>query len=133
MCSKIQQQASINRARRKDAKSVKIKQNSENVNMKVHCSRLLYTLIITDKEKAEKLKQSLQPVKSRSSRNSHQQSEKPRSFCVLYYAKDGRPYSLKMKSYSLIAKKYKYTGFSSQGMAKLRVFPHRNSAEKHTT
>uniref|UniRef100_A0A8C7W0S1 Large ribosomal subunit protein eL38 n=1 Tax=Oncorhynchus mykiss TaxID=8022 RepID=A0A8C7W0S1_ONCMY len=48
-------------ARRKDAKSVKIKKNKENVKFKVRCSRYLYTLVITDKEKAEKLKQSLPP------------------------------------------------------------------------
>uniref|UniRef100_A0A8C6I6M8 Large ribosomal subunit protein eL38 n=1 Tax=Mus spicilegus TaxID=10103 RepID=A0A8C6I6M8_MUSSI len=47
-------------ARRKDAKSVKIK-NKDNVKFKVRCSRYLYTLVITDKEKAEKLKQSLPP------------------------------------------------------------------------
>lgn len=49
------------KARRKDAKSVKIKKNIENVKFKVRCSRFLYTLVITDKEKAEKLKQSLPP------------------------------------------------------------------------
>ncbi|KAL3269604.1 hypothetical protein HHI36_008668 [Cryptolaemus montrouzieri] len=48
-------------ARRKDAKSVKIKKNPENTKFKVRCSRFLYTLVITDKEKAEKLKQSLPP------------------------------------------------------------------------
>ncbi|XP_064423466.1 uncharacterized protein LOC102349064 isoform X1 [Latimeria chalumnae] len=48
-------------ARRKDAKSVKIKKNKENVKFKVRCSKYLYTLVITDKEKAEKLKQSLPP------------------------------------------------------------------------
>jgi hypothetical protein len=41
--------------------AVKIKKNSENVKFKVRCSRFLYTLVITDKEKAEKLKQSLPP------------------------------------------------------------------------
>uniref|UniRef100_A0A8C0Q900 Large ribosomal subunit protein eL38 n=1 Tax=Canis lupus familiaris TaxID=9615 RepID=A0A8C0Q900_CANLF len=50
-------------ARRKDAKSVKIKKNKDNVKFKVRCSRYLYTLVITDKEKAEKLKQSLPPGK----------------------------------------------------------------------
>ncbi|KAK7829629.1 hypothetical protein U0070_013315 [Myodes glareolus] len=35
--------------------------NKDNVKFKVHCSRYLYTLVITDKEKAEKLKQSLPP------------------------------------------------------------------------
>merc|ERR1712241_416338 len=48
-------------ARRKDAHSVKIKRNRENVKFKVRCSRYLYTLVVPDKEKAEKLKQSLPP------------------------------------------------------------------------
>ncbi|OCT62610.1 hypothetical protein XELAEV_18043695mg [Xenopus laevis] len=52
-------------ARRKDAKSVKIKKNKDNVKFKVRCSKYLYTLVITDKEKAEKLKQSLPPGKCR--------------------------------------------------------------------
>uniref|UniRef100_A0ACB8EKI8 60S ribosomal protein L38 n=1 Tax=Sphaerodactylus townsendi TaxID=933632 RepID=A0ACB8EKI8_9SAUR len=42
-------------------RSVKIKKNKDNVKFKVRCSRYLYTLVITDKEKAEKLKQSLPP------------------------------------------------------------------------
>ncbi|RZF46684.1 hypothetical protein LSTR_LSTR002547 [Laodelphax striatellus] len=59
------------KARRKDAKSIKIKKNKEIVKnnktvpastkFKVRCSRYLYTLVITDNEKAEKLKQSLPP------------------------------------------------------------------------
>ena len=48
-------------ARRKDAKSVKIKKNFDNVKFKVRCSKYLYTLVINDKDKAEKLKQSLPP------------------------------------------------------------------------
>ena len=48
-------------SRGKDTKSVKIKKNKDNVKFKVRCSRYLYTLVITDKEKAEKLKQSLPP------------------------------------------------------------------------
>ncbi|PAA48394.1 hypothetical protein BOX15_Mlig001037g1, partial [Macrostomum lignano] len=48
-------------ARRKDAKSVKIKTNKGNIKFKVRCSRFLYTLVITDKDKADKLKQSLPP------------------------------------------------------------------------
>ncbi|MFH4984258.1 hypothetical protein AB6A40_010967 [Gnathostoma spinigerum] len=48
-------------ARRRDAKSVKIKKNAEDVKFKVRCSKYLYTLVIKDKEKAEKLKQSLPP------------------------------------------------------------------------
>merc|ERR1712071_184392 len=46
---------------KEDAKSVQIKKNAENTKFKVRCSRYLYTLVITDKEKAEKLKQSLPP------------------------------------------------------------------------
>ena len=41
--------------------AVKIKKNSDNVKFKVRCSRYLYTLVIQDREKAEKLKQSLPP------------------------------------------------------------------------
>ena len=37
------------KARRKDAKSVKIKKNADNVKFKVRCSRFLYTLKLTDK------------------------------------------------------------------------------------
>ncbi|CAF0738657.1 unnamed protein product [Didymodactylos carnosus] len=54
-------------ARRKDAKSVTIKRNPEhgtrsgNTKFKIRCSRYLYTLIVSDKEKAEKVKQSLPP------------------------------------------------------------------------
>ncbi|XP_034868169.1 60S ribosomal protein L38-like [Mirounga leonina] len=48
-------------AKRKDTKSVKIKKNKDNVKFKVRYSRYLYTLVIMDKEKAEKLKQSLPP------------------------------------------------------------------------
>jgi len=48
-------------ARRADAKSVKIKKNKETVKFKVRCSRYLYKLVINDKEKADKLRQSLPP------------------------------------------------------------------------
>ncbi len=48
-------------ARRKDAKSVKIKKTAEVTKFKVRCSRYLYTLCVTDGEKADKLKQSLPP------------------------------------------------------------------------
>ena len=48
-------------ARRKDAKSVKIKKSGAVVKFKVRCSKYLYTLCITDLEKADKLKQSLPP------------------------------------------------------------------------
>ncbi|CAK0809671.1 unnamed protein product [Prorocentrum cordatum] len=48
-------------ARRKDARSVKIKKNGVETKFKVRCSKYLYTLIMSDKGKAEKLKQSLPP------------------------------------------------------------------------
>ncbi|CAG0885960.1 unnamed protein product [Cyprideis torosa] len=48
-------------ARRKDAKSVMIKKNPKDTKFKVRCSRYLYTLVVQDREKAEKLKQSLPP------------------------------------------------------------------------
>nr|XP_008508776.1 PREDICTED: 60S ribosomal protein L38-like [Equus przewalskii] len=48
-------------AQQKDAKSVNVKKNKDSVKFKVRCSRYLYILAITDKEKAEKLKQSLPP------------------------------------------------------------------------
>ncbi|KAI0977492.1 ribosomal protein L38e [Xylaria arbuscula] len=50
-------------ARRDDAKSARIKKSSRSsqYKFKVRCSKQLYTLIVKDSEKAEKLKQSLPP------------------------------------------------------------------------
>nr|XP_020142446.1 60S ribosomal protein L38-like [Microcebus murinus] len=48
-------------ARRKGAKSSRIEKNKNNVKFKVKCSRYLYTLVTTDKEKAGRPKQSLHP------------------------------------------------------------------------
>ena len=48
-------------ARRKDAQSVKIKKSKTVTKFKVRCSKYLYTLCVTDAEKADKLKQSLPP------------------------------------------------------------------------
>lgn len=48
-------------ARRKDARSVKIKKTGKVTKFKVRCSRYLYTLSVTDSDKANKLKQSLPP------------------------------------------------------------------------
>jgi large subunit ribosomal protein L38e len=48
-------------ARRKDAKSVKIMKGKDRVKFKVRCSKYLYTLVVLDTEKADKLKQSLPP------------------------------------------------------------------------
>ena len=50
-------------ARRKDARSVKIKKTGDVTKFKVRCSRYLYTLCVTDSDKADKLKQSLPPGK----------------------------------------------------------------------
>ncbi|PFH61162.1 hypothetical protein XA68_18045 [Ophiocordyceps unilateralis] len=49
--------------RRKDASSARIKKNKKahNVKFKVRCQRHLYTLVLKDTDKAEKLKQSLPP------------------------------------------------------------------------
>lgn len=41
--------------------AVKIMKTKTYVKFKVRCSRYLYTLVVTDKEKADKLKQSLPP------------------------------------------------------------------------
>lgn len=51
----------LNKARRPDARAVKIKKNLTNTKFKIRCSRFLYTLVVHDKEKAEKIKQSLPP------------------------------------------------------------------------
>eukprot|EP00286_Rhodomonas_abbreviata_P026495 CAMPEP_0181307188 /NCGR_PEP_ID=MMETSP1101-20121128/10735_1 /TAXON_ID=46948 /ORGANISM="Rhodomonas abbreviata, Strain Caron Lab Isolate" /LENGTH=69 /DNA_ID=CAMNT_0023413365 /DNA_START=32 /DNA_END=241 /DNA_ORIENTATION=+ len=48
-------------ARRKDASSVKIKKVPGTTKFKVRCSNYLYTLCVTDSEKADKLRQSLPP------------------------------------------------------------------------
>lgn len=49
-------------ARRKDARAVRVKKAAGGVTkFKVRCSRHLYTLVVADAEKANKLKQSLPP------------------------------------------------------------------------
>ncbi|CAL9769693.1 unnamed protein product [Musa acuminata subsp. burmannicoides] len=48
-------------ARRKDARSVRIKRRKDVVKFKVRCAKYLYTLCVFDPEKADKLKQSLPP------------------------------------------------------------------------
>ncbi|OIW30258.1 ribosomal protein L38e [Coniochaeta ligniaria NRRL 30616] len=49
--------------RRKDASSARIKKNTntQQIKFKVRCQRHLYTLVLKDSDKAEKLKQSLPP------------------------------------------------------------------------
>lgn len=51
----------LQKARRKDARSVKIKKTAQVVKFKIRCSKYLYTLCVTDTEKADKLTQSLPP------------------------------------------------------------------------
>mmetsp|Transcript_4521 Transcript_4521/g.14785 ORF Transcript_4521/g.14785 Transcript_4521/m.14785 type:complete len:104 (-) Transcript_4521:294-605(-) len=48
-------------ARRKDARSVKIKKTGDVTKFKVRCAKYLYTLCVADSDKADKLKQSLPP------------------------------------------------------------------------
>ena len=47
--------------RRPGAKSVMIKKNKNNIKFKVRCSKYLYTLVLTDQDKAEKLRLTLPP------------------------------------------------------------------------
>lgn len=49
------------KARRADAKLVKIRKRDSTTKFKIRCSRLMYTLVVTDSEKAEKLTKSLPP------------------------------------------------------------------------
>ncbi|TKR67715.1 hypothetical protein L596_023823 [Steinernema carpocapsae] len=46
-------------ARRKDAKSIRIQKNKDNIKFKVRCTKHLYTLVVRDVEKAELLKKAL--------------------------------------------------------------------------
>ena len=51
----------LTKARRADAKLVKIRKRADNTKFKIRCSRYLYTLTVKDTEKADKLTQSLPP------------------------------------------------------------------------
>lgn len=51
----------LQKARRADAKLVKIRKRENSTKFKIRCSRHLYTLVVTDAEKADKLTQSLPP------------------------------------------------------------------------
>ena len=51
----------LQKARRKDAKLVKIRKRTTQTKFKIRCARFLYTLVVSDAEKAEKLTQSLPP------------------------------------------------------------------------
>jgi large subunit ribosomal protein L38e len=49
------------KARRTDAKLVKIRKRDGQTKFKIRCTRHLYTLVVSDAEKADKLTQSLPP------------------------------------------------------------------------
>lgn len=49
------------KTQRPDARSVKIKKAKNGAKFKLRCSRYLYTLVVPDLVKAEKLRQSLPP------------------------------------------------------------------------
>ena len=51
----------LNVAARKDARYVKVKKNKDATKFKVRCSKFLYTLVLNDKKKAEKLQKSIHP------------------------------------------------------------------------
>ncbi|KAL4273749.1 hypothetical protein GQ457_13G017480 [Hibiscus cannabinus] len=73
-------------ARRKDARSVKIKKSRDVVKFKVRCSKYLYTLCVSDAEKADKLKQSLPPglsVQDLFSSDGEATLEKPARSCII--------------------------------------------------
>ncbi|KAG0166078.1 60S ribosomal protein L38 [Apophysomyces sp. BC1015] len=42
--------------------AARIKKNADSIKFKVRCSRYLYTLVVKDKQKANKLRQSLPPA-----------------------------------------------------------------------
>ena len=44
---------------RSDAKEVRVKKNADNTKFKVRCARYLYTLVVRDAARAEKLRKSL--------------------------------------------------------------------------
>ncbi|CCW70729.1 unnamed protein product [Phytomonas sp. Hart1] len=46
---------------RKDARCVKVKHNPKVSKFKVRCSRYLYTLVVSDKKKADKIERSIHP------------------------------------------------------------------------
>ncbi|KNH05733.1 large subunit ribosomal protein L38e [Perkinsela sp. CCAP 1560/4] len=47
---------------RSDARGVKIKKNRTNTKFKVRCSSYLYTLVVKDSKKADKIEKSIHPT-----------------------------------------------------------------------
>lgn len=77
----------LQKARRKDARSVKIKKSDKVVKFKIRCSKYLYTLCVTDTEKADKLTQSLPPgTHAASDRQTNRQIQ--RSFSRIQSTRD---------------------------------------------
>jgi large subunit ribosomal protein L38e len=46
---------------RKDARHVKVKKNAGATKFKVRCSKYLYTLVVADKKKADRIQKSIHP------------------------------------------------------------------------
>ncbi len=46
---------------RRDARCVKLKKNKDATKFKVRCSKYLFTLVVADKKKAEKIQKSIHP------------------------------------------------------------------------
>jgi large subunit ribosomal protein L38e len=46
---------------RKDARHVKVKKNTDATKFKVRCSKYLYTLVVHDKKKADRIQKSIHP------------------------------------------------------------------------
>ena len=46
---------------RKDARNVKVKKNGTVTKFKVRCSKFLYTLVVQDKKKADRIQKSIHP------------------------------------------------------------------------
>ncbi|KAL3428302.1 60S ribosomal protein L38 [Phlyctema vagabunda] len=63
--------------RRKDASSARIKRNKKTsqTKFKVRCQKHLYTLVLRDSEKVEKLKQSLPPSTSNNPISTHRSTQ----------------------------------------------------------
>ncbi|KAF8071164.1 SOL1 [Scenedesmus sp. PABB004] len=128
-------------ARRKDARSVKIKKTRTGVTkFKVRCSKYLYTLCVQDAEKADKLKQSLPPgLQARlvGATKGHALLKKKADALTMRYrqllkqiveAKTGMGDAMKGSFFSLAEAKYaggdsiKHTVFDNVDRASLKVY-----------
>ena len=58
----------LQHSRRKDAKKVTILKKDKETKFKIRCSRFLYTLVVKDKTKADRLTQSLPPALTKEER-----------------------------------------------------------------